>query len=70
MLFDSENAVQPWGGSNVYNPPRRLWAYNELFETNQPKLMKQRRYPNRIGFTEYSSQAEFDAAIAAAQAAP
>lgn len=70
VLFDSETATQPWGGSNVYSAPRRLWAYNELFDTNQPRLMKQRRYPNRIGFTEYNSQAEFDAAIAAAQAAP
>lgn len=70
VLFDSEVATQPWGGSNVYSAPRRLWAYNELFKDNTSKLPNPARKSNRVGFTEYRSQAEFDAAIAAAQAAP
>lgn len=30
-LFESEVAVEPWGKSNVYSPPKRMWGFNALF---------------------------------------
>ncbi len=69
-LYDSEIATQPWGSSDVYEAPSRRWAYNELFLTDTPDFAPARSYPNRVGYTEYRSQAEFDAAVAAATAAP
>ena len=69
-LFDSEIATQPWGSSDVYEAPTRRWAYNELFLDDDPDVFRPRSYPNRVGYTEYRSQAEFDAAVAAATASP
>jgi hypothetical protein len=65
-LFDSEIATQPWGSSDVYSPPVRVWAYNQLFQTNTPAFAPRPADPNRIGFTEYNSQSAFDSAVAAA----
>ena len=69
-LYDSEIATQPWGSSDVYEAPKRRWAYNTLFEIISLDIAPPRSNANRVGYTEYRSQAEFDAAVAAATASP
>ncbi len=70
-LFDSEIATQAWPGTGtVYDAPTRLWAYNELFAQAEWDPFEGRPYPNRIGFTEYHSEAEYAAALAAARTPP
>lgn len=35
-LFQSKQNVGKWGSSNVYDPPRRQWAFDTLFYTSPP----------------------------------
>jgi hypothetical protein len=35
-LFLSKQNVGKWGTSNVYDPPKRQWAFDTLFYTSPP----------------------------------
>jgi hypothetical protein len=35
-LFASQQATQPWGASNVYNPPTRAWHFDTNFQSHPP----------------------------------
>jgi hypothetical protein len=35
-LFASQQATQPWGSSNVYNPPTRAWHFDTNFQSHPP----------------------------------
>jgi len=36
-LYNSHQAVGPWGQANVYDPPTRQWYFDTNFYTNPPK---------------------------------
>jgi hypothetical protein len=50
-LFESEIATEPWGTSNVYDPPDRDWGFNTLFaEGFMPPGTPTSRTYRRLGF--------------------
>ncbi len=63
VLYESERATEPWGSSNVYRPPNRLWGFNALFAAGilPPGSPNSRSY-RRIGFRDLSP-AEYEAAL-------
>ncbi len=66
-FFQSTVDASLWGSNNVYNPPVRVWGFNTRFKTVQPVIVSDFRELSRSGYTEYANEAEFDAALAAAQ---
>jgi hypothetical protein len=56
VLFESEVATEPWGSSNVYNPPSRVWGFNQLFADgiHPPGSPNSRSY-RRVGFRDLTA---------------
>ncbi|MGH8018737.1 MAG: hypothetical protein ACREIA_10665, partial [Opitutaceae bacterium] len=38
VLYQSEIALEPWGSSNVYSPPNRVWGFNTIFEADPARF--------------------------------
>lgn len=56
VLYESENATEPWGSSNVYNPPTRVWGFNDLFASGvMPPGSPNSRSYRRIGFSDLTA---------------
>lgn len=63
VLYESERATEPWGSSNVYSAPTRVWGFNQLFANGimPPGTPSSRTY-RRIGFRDLTA-AEYEAAL-------
>lgn len=62
-LFESEVATEPWGKSNVYDPPSRDWGFNSLFgEGFYPPGTPNSRTFRRINYRNLTSD-EYTAAL-------
>lgn len=63
VLYESEIAIEPWGSSNVYSPPNRVWGFNKLFEQGiAPPGMPGNRSYRIISFRNLTPD-EFQAAV-------
>lgn len=65
VMYESERAIEPWGSSNVYNAPNRVWGFNALFASGvlPPGAPSARTY-RRIGFRDLNS-AQYQTALQA-----
>ena len=67
VLFECEVAPG-WYAPGSYGVPTRNWAYNSSFKNNPPpEVLSNRRSMSQLGYHEYGSELEFQAAIAAAK---
>ncbi|RME70318.1 MAG: hypothetical protein D6781_06565 [Verrucomicrobia bacterium] len=64
VLFESERATEPWGMSNVYRPPNRVWGFHTLFAEGilPPGTPVSRSY-RRIAFRDINEN-EYNALVA------
>ncbi len=64
VLYESTHATEPWGSSNVYSPPNRVWGYSKMFEENNgPPLGRGPRTFRRLTFRKLTA-AEYNEALA------
>jgi hypothetical protein len=62
-LFESEVATEPWGKSNVYDPPTRDWGFNSLYaEGFYPPGTPNTRDSRRVNYRNLT-ESEYAAAL-------